>query len=147
MTAGRRFWSNQTLGLVLSEGASRRDKCNSEFEITFTGAYEFPRGPKIWRNTASSMELDIAHDEETENLYSFSTGGTQKWGAFTMDLVGLVTRDQSKSRGPDATFETPVATNVQAPVQLDFSKYVCGVSPEKRALVQNPVSCNLSGLS
>ncbi|HEY9225323.1 MAG TPA: TonB-dependent receptor, partial [Gemmatimonadaceae bacterium] len=120
---------------------------NSEFEITFTGAYEFPRGSKVGRNTASSMELDISRDEETEHLYSFSTGGSQRWGALTMDLVAVATRGEAKSFGPDATFENPSATNVQAPVRLDFSKYFYGVTPENPAFVKNPASYNLNGLS
>ncbi|HYW32840.1 MAG TPA: TonB-dependent receptor, partial [Gemmatimonas sp.] len=120
---------------------------NSEFEITFTGNYEFPAGSKVGRNTASSMELDISRDEETENLYSFSTGGSQRWGALLMEVVGVATRGESKSFGPDATFENPTATNVLAPVRLDFSKYFYGVTPENPGFVTNPVSYNLNGLS
>ncbi len=120
---------------------------NSEFEITFTGNYEFPAGSKIGRNTASSMELDISRDEEKEDLYSLSAGGSQRWGAFTMDLTGVATRGQADSFGPDATFENPSATNVQAPVGLDFSKYFYSVTPENPAFVKNPVSYRLNGLS
>ena len=120
---------------------------NSEFEITFTGAYEFPAGSRIGRNTASSMELDISRDEETENLYSFSAGGTQRWGALTMDLTGVATRGQARSFGPDATFENPSATNVQAPVGLDFTRYFYAVTPENPTFVQNPESYRLNGLS
>ncbi|MDQ8161081.1 MAG: TonB-dependent receptor [Gemmatimonadota bacterium] len=120
---------------------------NSEFEITFTGAYEFPAGSKVGRNTASSMELDISRDEETENLYTLSTGGSQQWGNFHMDVTGVATRGQAKSFGPDATFENPVATNVLAPVGLDFSKYFYSVTPLNRAFVENPASYNLNGLS
>ena len=120
---------------------------NSEFEITFTGAYEFPAGSKIGRNTASSMELDISRDEEREDLYSFSAGGSQRWGALTMDLTGVATRGQAKSFGPDATFENPSATNAQAPVGLDFSRYFYAVTPENPSFVQNPTSYRLNGLS
>ncbi|MES2523539.1 MAG: TonB-dependent receptor [Gemmatimonadota bacterium] len=120
---------------------------NSEFEITFTGAYEFPAGSKVGRNTASSMELDISRDEEKENLYSLSTGGSQRWGKWTMDAVGVATRGESRSFGPDATFENPSATNVQAPVGLNFSKYFYGVTPENPLFVTNPSSYNLNGLS
>ncbi len=216
ITTGRRFGRNNTLGLVLSGSASRRDNAvsvldpdgwvralnrttgdsitvsneieqqladndrtrygltssldwrprpetnlflrglytrtteierNSEFEITFTGNYEFPAGSKIGRNTASSMELDISRREETENLYSFSTGGSQRWGNLTMELTGVATRGQAKSFGPDATFENPSATNVQAPVELNFSKYFYSVTPLNRAFVENPSSYNLNGLS
>lgn len=120
---------------------------NSEFEITFTGAYEFPRGSKVGRNTASSMELDISRDDETENLFSFSGGGTQHWGRLTMDFTGVLTRGTAYRFGPDATFENPVATNVQAPVTLDFSKYFYQVIPENPTFVKNPQSYNLNGLS
>jgi TonB-dependent receptor len=216
MTAGRRFGANETVGLVVSGSASRRDNAvsvldpdgwvrvlnrttgdsmtvsneieqqladndrtrygltssldwrprpetnlflrglytrtkelerNSEFEITFTGNYEFPSGSMIGRNTASSMELDISRDEEAEDLYSLSAGGSQRWGALTMDLTGVATRGQARSFGPDATFENPVATNPQAPVQLDFSKYFYGVTPENPGFVRSPASYNLNGLS
>lgn len=216
ITAGRRFGRNNTVGLVLSGSASRRDNAvsvldpdgwvralnrttndsitvsneieqqladndrtrlglttsldwrprpetnlflrglytrtteierNSEFEITFTGNYEFAAGSKVGTNTASSMELDISRDEESENLYSFSTGGSQRWGALTMELTGVATRGQAKSFGPDATFENPSATNPQAPVALDFSKYFYSVTPLNPAFVQNPSSYNLNGLS
>lgn len=120
---------------------------NSEFEITFTGNYEFPAGSKVGRNTASSMELDISRDEETENLYSFSTGGSQRWGALTMELSGVATRGQAKSFGPDATFENPRATDALAPVELNFDKYFYSVTPLNPAFVRNPSSYNLNGLS
>ena len=125
---------------------------NSEFEITFTGAYEFPgagRGapPGLGRNTASSMELDISRDDETEHLYSLSLGGSQRWKAFTLELTGVGTRGEARSFGPDATFENPVATNVQAPVQLDFTRYFFAVTPENPGFVSNPASYNLNGLS
>ena len=120
---------------------------NSEFEITFTGNYEFPAGSRVGRNTASSMELDISRDEETENLYSFSTGGSQRWGALTMELTGVATHGQADSFGPDATFENPSSTNVQAPVGLDFSKYFYGVTPENPAFVKDPSVYRLNGLS
>jgi TonB-dependent receptor len=120
---------------------------NSEFEITFTGNYEFPRGSLVGRNTASSMELDISRDRETEDLYSLSTGGSQKWGAVTLELTGVATRGRARSFGPDATFENPSATNVLAPVGLDFSRYFYGVTPENPAFVENPRSYNLNGLA
>ena len=120
---------------------------NSEFEITFTGNYEFPAGSMVGRNTASSMELDISRDEETEHLYSLSAGGSRKWGALTMALTGVATRGRARSWGPDATFENPVATNGQAPVRLDFSRYFFGVTPENPGFVQNPGSYHLNGLS
>ena len=69
------------------------------------------------------MELDISRDEETEHLYSVSAGGSQRWGALTMELTGVATRGRARSFGPDATFENPRATDAQAPVGLDFSRY------------------------
>ncbi|MGZ8467796.1 MAG: TonB-dependent receptor [Gemmatirosa sp.] len=120
---------------------------NSEFEITFTGNYEFPGGSMVGRNTASSMELDISREEETEKLYSLSAGGSQRWGALSMELTGVATRGQARSFGPGATFENPSATNGQAPVQLDFSRYFYAVTPENRAFVENPGSYNLNGAS
>ena len=120
---------------------------NSEFEITFTGDYQFARGSRVGRNTASSMELDISRDRETEDLYSISTGGSQKWGAVTLDLTGVATQGRARSFGPDATFENPSATNVQAPVGLDFSRYFFAVTPENPGFVADPRSYNLNGLS
>jgi TonB-dependent receptor len=120
---------------------------NSEFEITFTGNYEFPQNARLGRNTASSMELDISRDDETEDLYTLSLGGSQRWGALTMDLNGVATRGHAKSFGPDATFENPRATDPQAPVGLDFTRYFFGVSPENPTFVANPVNYALNGLS
>jgi len=216
LTTGRRFGRNQTVGLVVSGTASRRDNAvsvldpdgwvrvlnrttgdsitvsneieqqladndrtrygltssldwrprpetnlflrglytrttelerNSEFEITFTGNYEFPAGSSVGRNTASSMELDISRRNETENLYSFSAGGSQRWGALTMELTGVATRGRATSVGPDATFENPSATNVQAPVGLDFTRYFYAVTPENPGFVQDPTSYRLAGMS
>lgn len=120
---------------------------NSEFEITFTGSYLFPENGRVGRNTASSMELDISRDDETEHLYSLSAGGSQRWGRLLMEATGVATQGRSFSFGPDATFENPRATDVQAPVGLDFSKYFYGVTPENPAFVNNPQSYNLNGLS
>ncbi|MCU0648120.1 MAG: TonB-dependent receptor [Gemmatimonadaceae bacterium] len=120
---------------------------NSEFEITFTGNYEFPANARLGRNTASSMELDISRDDETENLYTLSLGGSQRWGRLTMDLNGVATRGEARSFGPDATFENPRATDPQAPVQLDFTRYFFGVTPENPGFVSNPTNYALNGLS
>jgi TonB-dependent receptor len=216
MTTGRRFGRNQSLGLVVSGSASRRDNAvsvldpdgwvrvrntstgdsidvsneielqvadndrtrysitssldfrpkpetnlylrglytrtrelerNSEFEITFTGNYLFPANGAIGRNTASSMELDISRDDEKEDMFSLSAGGTQRWGKLTMDFTGVATRGNAFSFGPDATFENPRVTDAQAPVGLDFTKYFYSVTPENPAFVNNPVNYNLNGLS
>ncbi|MCU0634725.1 MAG: TonB-dependent receptor [Gemmatimonadaceae bacterium] len=120
---------------------------NSEFEITFTGNYEFPQNGRVGRNTASSMELDISRDDETEDLYTLSLGGSQRWGALTMDLTGVATRGTVNSFGPDATFENPRATDPQAPVQLDFTRYFFGVTPENPTFVANPTNYALNGLA
>ncbi len=58
------------------------------------------------------------------------------------DEIGLL-RDRMWPRPCSAC----VATNVQAPVTLDFSKYFDGVTPLNPAFVQNPASYNLNGLS
>jgi TonB-dependent receptor len=120
---------------------------NSEFEITFTGGYEFPQNGRLGRNTASSMELDISRDDETEDLYSLSLGGSQRWGRLTMDLTGVATRGQARSFGPDATFENPRATDPQAPVVLDFTRYFFGVTPENPTFVANPANYLLNGMA
>jgi TonB-dependent receptor len=120
---------------------------NSEFEITFTGAYEFPGNGRVGRNTASSMELDISRDEETEDLYTLSLGGSQRWGNLKMDLTGVATRGKAYSFGPDATFENPRATDIQAPVGLDFSKYFYEVTPGNPAFVANASNYLLNGLA
>jgi hypothetical protein len=55
-----------------------------------------------------------------------------------MDLTSVVTRGESNSFGTDATFENLRATEVQAPVALDFSRYFYGVTPENPSFVAEP---------
>ncbi len=120
---------------------------NSEFEITFTGAYEFPNNSRIGRNTASSIELDISNPEEDEDLYTLQLGGTRRWRNVTLDLSAVGTRGESHGRSVDATFENPRATEVLVPVTLDFSKYFYGVDPEDRTFIDNASNFPLQGMS
>ncbi len=120
---------------------------NSEFEITFTGAYQFPGNSRVGRNTASSIELDISNPEEDEDLYSLQFGGTRRWKNVTLDVSAVGTRGESYGRGVDATFENPSATNVQVPVSLDFSRYFYGVEPEDRTFINNAANFPLQGMS
>jgi TonB-dependent receptor len=125
---------------------TREVERNSEFEITFTGDFEFAT-PKAGRNSRGSMELDLSQSDEAEHLYSFTLGGGQRWGALSMELSGLVTRGEAESIGPDATFENPRATEPQASLRLDFNPYFFSVTPENPGFVANPANYNLNGLS
>ncbi len=126
---------------------TREQERNSEFEITFTGAYQFPDNARVGRNTASSIELDISDPREEEDLYSLQVGGTRRWKNATLDLNTVVTRGEAHSWSVDATFENPRATEVQVPVTLDFSKYFYGVEPEDRTFINNAANFPLQGMS
>lgn len=119
---------------------------NSEFEITFTGNFHFPNS-RAGRVDRGSMELDLSRGDEEEKLYSFSLGGTQRWGALSLDLAGVATTGQAVSSSTDATFENPRATEPQASLLLDFNPYFFTVTPENPGFVANPANYNLNGLS
>ena len=131
-------------GLYTRTGEQER---NSEFEITFTGAYQFPDNGRVGRNTASSIELDISNPVENEDLYSVQLGGTRRWRNLTLDLSGVGTRGESHRTAIDATFENPRATDAQVPVTLDFSRYFYGVEPEDRTFISNADNIPLQGMS
>lgn len=118
---------------------------NSEFEITFTGDFEFTT-PTAGRNTRGSMELDLSQEDEEEKLYTVSLGGDRRMGPVTLDATALITRGVSWREGPDATFQNPRATESQSPLRLDFDPYFFSVTPENPGFVGNPAIYNLDGL-
>lgn len=122
---------------------------NSEFELTMQigSAKPLDQTETSGRFARGSGELDQAHTNEVENLYSYTLGTKNRFGKLSTDVYGTFSRATSDLNNFDATFENPVATEPQLSLKYNTVPFFFEVTPENPAFASNPENYKLRNLN
>jgi len=122
---------------------------NNESELTFEPENDpIQTGPTSGRFPRGSVELDIARNDQEDNLYSFSLGGNQELGSVTVNVDGTYTRGESDLTRFDHTWETPGGGDgdPRAAARYDTSPFFFAAIPENPDYVTNPANYKLRSI-
>ncbi|MFB6249835.1 MAG: TonB-dependent receptor [Salinibacter sp.] len=122
---------------------------NNESELTFEPEGDpIQTSPTTGRFPRGSVELDIARNDQEDNLYSFSLGGDQELGDFVLNFDGTYTRGESDVTRFDHTWETPGGGNgdPRASASYDTRPFFFAAIPKNPSYVSNPANYKLRSI-
>ena len=122
---------------------------NNESELTFEPENDpIQTGPTSGRFPRGSVELDIARNDQEDNLYSFSLGGDQELGSVTVNVDGTYTRGESDLTRFDHTWETPGGGDgdPRAAARYDTGPFFFAAIPENPDYVTDPANYKLRSI-
>ena len=145
-----RFTDNNSVYLrSLYTHNSERD-LNSEFELTVAGLRDQEltnQTPTSGRFSKGSGELDLSSGDTDEDLYSFTLGTENRFGALSVDLYGTFSRADQNQFDIDGTFENPSETEDVLAATYDIEPFFFDITAENLAEARNPRLYNLRNLN
>jgi len=123
---------------------------NSEFELTVAGLRDQEltnQTPTSGRFSKGSGELDLSSGDVSEDLYSFTLGTENRFGALSVDLYGTFSQANQDQFDIDGTFENPRDTEGVLAATYDLTDFFFDITAENREAARDPSLYNLRNLN
>ena len=123
---------------------------NSEFELTVAGLRDQEltnQTPTSGRFSKGSGELDLSSADVTEDLYSFTLGTENRFGALSADLYGTFSQANQNLFSIDGTYENPRDTEGLLASTYDLEPFFFDISAEEPEIARDPSLYNLRNLN
>lgn len=111
---------------------------NSEAELTIDDGELTNQTPTTGNWSLGSSELDMSGDDETENMYSFTLGGKNRWGNFFAEAYATYTRADQFNDNTDGTYENPEDTEPQFSNSYDVDPFFFVITPDNPEIATDP---------
>jgi TonB-dependent receptor len=123
---------------------------NSEFELTVAGLRNQEltnQTPTSGRFSKGSGELDLSSGDVTEDLYSFTLGTENRFGALSAELYGTYSRANQTGFSIDGTFENPRDTEGLLASTYDLEPFFFDITAIDQETARDPSLYNLRNLN
>lgn len=123
---------------------------NSEFELTVAGLQDQEltnQTPTSGRFSKGSGELDLSSGDTDENLYSFTLGTKNRFGALLVDVYGTFSQARQNLFSIDGTFENPNDTEGVLAATYNLEPFFFDITAENREEARRPGLYNLRNLN